>query len=259
MSEFEIVPANIDAVKQIVAAKRLYRFFKSRHERNVANPPRQFSKDAFWRRMVVCICTSVQKSGPSSRVSKFVRERPFPLNLGVCEEKENLRSFAEEILRSRGLRFGPTIAQRIELNLRWLCNDGWPKVQEQFAKLCGLSQDTSPEARIAEEREAARLIMGRNGGLAGFGSKQARNLWQWMGVTQYEIPLDSRVCDWLNALPSGFGIASNRLYSSVSYYEATMSKVQALCKAAGVLPCEFDAAVFSNADAEEWPEEDDVF
>jgi hypothetical protein len=140
-----------------------------------------------------------------------------------------------------------------------LCNDGWPKVQKQFTKLCGLSRETLPEARIEEEREAAGLVMGRNGGLKGVGSKQARNLWQCLGMTQYEIPLDSRICDWLNALPSPSGIKSNRLYSSVPYYEATMSKVQALCRAAGVLPCEFDAAVFSNADAEEWPEEDDVF
>jgi hypothetical protein len=88
---------------------------------------------------------------------------------------------------------------------------------------------------------------------------KARNLWQCVGVTQYEIPLDSRICSWINQVPSAFRLEPARLYSSVPYYEETMSQVQAICDAAGVLPCEFDAAVFANADTEEWPEDDDVF
>ena len=63
----------------------------------------------------------------------------------------------------------------------------------------------------------------------------------------------------MNALPAPFQVKPERLYVSVPYYEATMSDIQALCAAARVLPCEFDAAVFANADADEWPEDDDVF
>jgi hypothetical protein len=76
---------------------------------------------------------------------------------------------------------------------------------------------------------------------------------------QYEIPLDSRICNWINALPSPFHVDPKRLYGSVPYYEATMSHIQAVCEAVGTLPCEFDAAVFSGADADEWPEDDEVF
>ena len=67
-------PTHIDAVRNVVAAKRHDPFFKRRHERNVENPPTRFSREEFWRFMIVCICTSVQKSGPNSRVSKFVRD-----------------------------------------------------------------------------------------------------------------------------------------------------------------------------------------
>lgn len=253
-------PEHVHAVRIIVEAKRQDPFFKRRHERNVKNPPLHFSREEFWRQMIVCICTSVQKSGPKSRVSQFVREEPFPLRLAVCLEDENLRQLAEDVLRSRGLRFGPKLAVQIEANMGWLNDGGWATVEEQFGKLGpGAEKWTSPQQRIAAERQAARMVMGRNGGLAGVGPKQARNLWQCLGVTQYEIPLDSRVSNWLKALPGSFGIEASRLYTSVPYYEAKMSEIQALCSAAGVLPCEFDAAVFANADEEEWPEDDTVF
>ena len=101
--------------------------------------------------------------------------------------------------------------------------------------------------------------MGRDGGLAGFGPKQARNLWQCLGVTRYEIPLDSRISGWINAIPSHFRIDTGHLFSSVPYYESIMSHIQAACDGAAVLPCDFDAAVFVTADTEEWPDNDDVF
>lgn len=248
----------IDAVRKIVDAKRQDPFFKRRYAKNVASPPQEFSREEFWKWMVVCLCTTVQPSGPTSRVSTFVREKPFPLALAVCESKANLQSYAKAIISNRGLRRGPTIATQIETNIAWLRDGGWKTVQVQFTKLAGFPTPSSATDRTATERAAARSIMSKFGGLAGFGPKQARNLWQCLGVTQYEIPLDSRVTDWLNALPSGFGIEASKLYASVPYYEAKMTEIQALCAAAGVLPCEFDAAVFSNADDEPWPENDTV-
>jgi hypothetical protein len=258
----EVTPnsIHIDAVRKIVDAKRQNPFLKRRRAKNVSPPSRTFSQEEFWKWMIVCICTSVQKSGPTSRVNQFVREEPFPLRLVVCVDHKYLCQFAEKALRSRGLRFGAKLATQIEANMNWLENGGWATVEEQFGNLASLSGTAeSSKQRIAAERRAARTVMGRKGGLAGLGPKQARNLWQCLGVTQYEIPLDSRVCNWLNALPVSFGIEASKLYTSIPYYEAKMTEIQILCAAAGVLPCEFDAAVFASADGEEWPEDDNVF
>lgn len=46
--------------------------------------------------------------------------------------------------------------------------------------------------------------------------KQARNLWQCMGVTQYEIPLDSRIADWVRSLPSSFEMDPQRRYAGIA-------------------------------------------
>jgi len=80
-----------------------------------------------------------------------------------------------------------------------------------------------------------------------------------MGVTQYEIPLDSRIAAWVRSLPSPFAMDSARLYAGIAYYESKITHIQSICRAAGVLPCELDAAVFISADSQEWPADDNVF
>ncbi|MGH9436026.1 MAG: hypothetical protein ACRD06_08515, partial [Terriglobia bacterium] len=80
--------------------------------------------------------------------------------------------------------------------------------------------------------------------LEGLGPKQSRNLWQWLGLTRYEIPLDSRVAAWINKnLDPPVKIDPKEL-SVPARYESVLDHVQALCDAAGVLPCLLDAAAF---------------
>jgi hypothetical protein len=259
MNEPVVTTVEVNAIRTVVAAERDSPFCKRRHARNVENPPQQFRRGDFWKQMIVCMCTSVQRSGPTSHGSQFVREKPFPLTLSACESNANLCSYAENVLRSRGLRFGPKIAKQVGRNLSWLQSGGWQKVEEQFFAALQARPTQHGNSRIAAERQASRALMGRDGGLAGFGPKQARNLWQCLGVTQYEIPLDSRISGWINSIPADFRIDSKFLYSSVPYYESVMSHIQAICDEAEVLPCDFDASVFVSVDDDEWPDNDEVF
>ncbi len=65
-----------------------------------------------------------------------------------------------------------------------------------------------------------------------------------MGLARYEIPLDSRIVRWLNAEVFPWTLSAQAL-ADPNYYEFVMDSVRALCSRAGVLPCVFDAAVFS--------------
>jgi hypothetical protein len=259
MQSQPIAAAEVKAVRSVVSTQRNSAFFRSRQQRNILSPPHQFDNGVFWKQMIVCMCTSVQPSGLKSRVSRLAREKPFPLSLDICESDHDLRNYASAILHRYGSRFGPKISKQIAQNLAWLQEGGWQIAHRQFRAVIDLPVESSPGMRIAAERMASRTLMGRTGGLAGFGPKQSRYLWQCLGVTQYEIPLDGRICNWIDALPTSFRINPSRLYSNVTYYEEVMSHIQAVCEEAGVLPCEFDAAVFAGADNEEWPEDDVVF
>jgi thermostable 8-oxoguanine DNA glycosylase len=96
------------------------------------------------------------------------------------------------------------------------------------------------------EKEAAEFI-GRE--YKGFGPKQSRNLLQWLGLTRFEIPLDSRLIKWLNEF--GFPVElSAKGLADRHYYNFVSEGVQALCEKSGVFPCILDAAVFSSFDRE---------
>ena len=131
------------------------------------------------------------------------------------------------------MRFVQTRANQFVGNLEWLRSGGWAKIEEHFKKLVDISGQPSAEKRIEGERSAVNLVMGRNRGFHGVGPKQARNLWQMIGATQYEIPLDSRLCAWLKERKPPFEIDGKKL-GSVRY-----------------------AAVFSNADRDAWKEEEE--
>ena len=80
--------------------------------------------------------------------------------------------------------------------------------------------------------------------MKGFGPKQSRNLWQWLGLTRYETPLDSRVVKWINRNLS-IQVDKDNLIDD-AYYDAVMDYIQDVCGRAGVLPCLWDAAAFDN-------------
>jgi len=89
------------------------------------------------------------------------------------------------------------------------------------------------------ERQAAYFA---DEAFAGIGPKQSRNLWQWLGLTRYEIPLDSRICKWIS---TNLSIKVETKYlGDERYYDAVLDYIQTLCERAGVLPCILDAAAF---------------
>jgi hypothetical protein len=99
-----------------------------------------------------------------------------------------------------------------------------------------------PERKHARrERDAAHFAAIN---LDGIGPKQSRNLWQWLGLTRYEVPLDSRVVGWINRNLS-IQVDAEKL-SDDRYYERVVDYLQDACDRAGVLPCVFDAAAFDN-------------
>ena len=100
---------------------------------------------------------------------------------------------------------------------------------------------------IWRERSAT-IIMGS---LKGFGPKQSRNLLQALGLTRYEIPIDSRITKWLNHF--GFPIKlSAAALADPNYYNFVLDGFQKLCEAADIYPCVMDAAIFASSDTD-WP------
>jgi len=77
---------------------------------------------------------------------------------------------------------------------------------------------------------------------------------QALGLTQYEIPLDSRIMDWINKNIKIPKILRAAGLSDNEYYNFVMDSIIRLYEESKVLSCIFDALVFSSYD-QDWTEE----
>lgn len=214
------------------------------HQGNVQKILPEFSDDQFWEAMLACLLTTQQRSGSKSAVTRFLIQKPYPLCLSACRQTSSVQQLVESTLTAFGdLRRAKNIGEEGECNLRWLQGQGWSQIHAMVRRL-------KDGGGVDTERQAVDLIIDN---MAGFGPKQSRNLLQSLGLTQYEIPIDSRITKWLVAIgfpvhPSAASLADRHYYSFV------MQGFQALCAACNVLPCVMDAAIFSSFD-DEWTED----
>ena len=238
--------SDIRAIQHLLGSTSKKKFVRDRLRRNVTGKPFRFSRERFWRVMMGCLMTTQQKSGPDSAVARFMRIEPFPLRLSTCSKLGVRGLVRRKLSKFGGIRRGPTIAKQAAANYRWLEAGGWKLVAEQYENLLKRRARAPQEGDREVERSAATFIAEN---LNGFGPKQARNLWQGLGMTRYEIPLDSRITKWLNENVLGLKLNSTVL-GDRAYYEFVLDGIEALCSKARVLPCVLDGAIFSSFDRE---------
>jgi len=246
---WQILPSSVAQVVAFVEQHKDSPRVKQRIERNLRDNKPTIDKDQFWLQMTICMLSSQQKSGPTSPIVRFIRTRPFPFDYATClAHKDNLIEFGKKTLTDfGGIRFTNNIPTYLAKNLKRLEEEFWPKTLDALENL-RLHQDQPTE------RGTARFLARR---LKGLGPKQSRNVLQCLGLTRYEIPINSRVTNRLNEL----GFVVQYSLDNTGHYCRVMGDIQKLCKACGLLPCVLDAAMFASFDEGGWTEENvkDVF
>ena len=109
-------------------------------------------------------------------------------------------------------------------NLRTLENGFWHELITDI-ELINKSNDPRMERKVAHV--AARQFKG-------IGPKQSRNFLQWIGVSKYEIPIDSRITKWLNRNVLKYQLTAQLLSEQV-YYDMVSDGVQSLCEKSGFI------------------------
>lgn len=231
-----------NAIRALLESFSTDAFVQERMRENVHGLVFGFDEERFWYVLLGCLLTTQQRSTTGMPVPRFLAENPFLLSLKACQESKEVEQFVLQTLTEYGgIRRTSIIARQAKQNYEWLQDGGWSKVQPLYEILKQQRQREPRSDDKDSERQAARAADQQ---FAGIGPKQSRNLWQWLGLTRYEIPLDSRVCSWINNNLS-FHIDSAKLID-LTYYEQMLDRVQAVCAEAGVLPCLFDAAAFND-------------
>ncbi len=241
---WQIEDSDIRNFKSFYETQSRKSFVQNRIKRNVKKELPPFSKDIFWEAMISCLITTRQRSGPNSMVTKFISTEPFPLSFSQCKSSNNVQNTVERIITSfGGLRRANTIGKEVAFNFQWLENGGWEIV-------CDMVDNINKNETIETERRSATIIIDK---LKGFGPKQSRNLLQSLGLTKYEIPIDSRITKWLNDFGFPLKLSASAL-SDINYYNFISDGFQKLCEACEIYPCAMDAAIFSSFD-DDWPKE----
>jgi len=155
---------------------------------------------------------------------------------------------ARQLATTGGIRRGNVIGRELHANRAVVADASrWREVVRTMAPL--VRRRRAVDSGL--ERTAARFL---DATLAGLGPKQARNLLQMLGLTQYEIPVDSRVTKWLADFGFPMPLSAAGL-ADRHYYEFVLDAFQEICAAADVLPCLMDAAIFASFDRP-WSEEE---
>jgi len=196
----------------------------------------------------MCLLTSQQRSGPNSTVGQFLRLNPFPITIEKLTTTNNVQEFIKNTLQQNGLtRYVNRISLFFASNYRKIVESNWILIKE-------LEELKTADSKIKERNVADNL----SNDFKGFGPKQARNFLQALGLTKYEIPIDSRITTWLNDF--GFPVAlTSSPFGDKGYYHFVSDGIQVLCEKAGIYPCILDAAIFSSFDNDEWTEENTIF
>jgi thermostable 8-oxoguanine DNA glycosylase len=224
-------------------------FVQTRISRNVKRKGITIDKNSIIRFILMCLLTTQQRSGPNSKVAKFLQNDPLPINIETLSYQNDIESFVKDTLQKSDLiRYINNIATYFTKNFQILQQSNWELIDTLRKELDG------NHSYIAERRIADYL----NDTFKGLGPKQSRNFLQALGLTMYEIPIDSRITNWLNDF--GFPVTlSPKPLQDKGYYHFISDGIRELCNQAGIYPCVLDAAIFSSFDKGRWTEEKTVF
>lgn len=249
---WDIKDSDINRVKKVIKDQAEAQLVKARQQ-NLVSQRSEVGKEAFWCRMVKARLTTQNRVGPGAPVGIFVRKRPFPLSYERVERvrsKRNVERFIADTVEQAKIGKFKSIARDLAVNWSYLKSGEWEQALHECNRLTKLPAETDEEERRKTERAAAnyiedtfsvRISKGRG---KGFGPKQSRNFLQMLGLTRYEIPIDSRLSTWLNPCLSPVALTSP-LLGDRAFYEFVLDGIQELCRQAGTVPCLFDASVFA--------------
>ena len=243
--EWQFTQKDIKAVDRLLDKHKGSKVLLRRVKRNLAESKEEITKEQFWHSMTSMRLTTLRRSGPEDLVHKFSEMNPYPLAYETVSQQEDIAKFVANTLKKHKAyhfydKVGVETAQNFYRLTEWQMWEGLLKLVNQLITL----QD------IGVERSISRYL---SFALTGIGPKQARNTLQDLGLTRYEIPIDSRLLEWLRdetTFPNE-KIISNKM-SNPNYYESLLDEIQKLCKACNEYPCLVDAAIFSDADGDGW-------
>lgn len=152
------------------------------------------------------------------------------------EKEPNIEEALHDMLKINGLtKFLKSVPGYFSLNFNYLEESNWA-LQSEFKIFLKNESTKYAERVLADSIDQI---------FKGFGSKQARDFLQILGLAKYEIPIDTGTINWMRNF--GFPISfSIKALQDKAFYHFVSDGIQLLCEKANIYPCVFDAVIFSS-------------
>lgn len=235
---WEITDAELERWRQFVVENSQNELVIDRRRRNLERRGIDLSKKYLWWVFVGCQVTTQQRSGPDTPVSRFLQSASLALDYGECVQTKSLNDLLVREFTAAGLRRSLTMASNLTSIHHNLQVGEWKTLLKQLETL-------KSNTTKGKECKVARYLQSNI--YPGLGPKQSRNFIQWIGLSRYAIPLDSRVLKKLKEFGCTFVPRATAL-SDETVYGFVESGVQEIASKLDIYPCILDACIFSSFD-----------
>lgn len=235
---WEIDQATLARWRGFVEENSKNQMVRNRHRRNVKRENIDLSRSNIWKVFVGCQVTTQQRSGPNTPVSRFLDSDSPALDYAACKKANSIQKLLERELSDAGLRRAPTMAGNLS-KIHDLLELGEWKTLLQHLNTLESNTTKGKELKVVQYLQSKKY--------PGLGPKQARNFIQWIGLSRYEVPLDSRVLKKLKEFGCKFVPRATAL-SDETVYRFVQDGVQQIAASLEIYPCILDACIFSSFD-----------
>lgn len=207
----------------------------NRIARNINSQGLLINRDTILHALLYSMLLPNQKHSSDSPITTFFQKSPSPFLYITIVNVPDVKKYVFDTFKKHGITLDINKSpEYFAHNFHLLESTNWALLDILIKKLC---QKGGKQA----EREIADYV---DTMFKGFGAIEARIFLQYLGLTKYEIPIDSIVSDWLNNF--GFPVKlSTTALQDRNYYHFVSDGIQLLCKKANVYPCVLEAAIHS--------------
>lgn len=208
----------------------------NRIARNINYQGLLINRDTILHALLYSMLLANQKHSLDSPFTSFFQKKPSPFLYITIINVSDVKKYVFETFKKHGIILDINKSPEFFAhNFQLLESTNWALLDILNKKLC------QKEGKQAE-REIADYV---DTLFKGFGAIEARIFLQYLGLTKYEIPIDTVVSDWLNNF--GFPVQlSTTALQDRNYYHFVSDGIQLLCKKANVYPSVLEAAIHSD-------------
>lgn len=194
------------------------------------------NRDTILHSLLYSLLLSYQKQESFSHIASVVSGIRYKLQYLTIIKEPNIKEYISEIIEKHNITLAINETPGyFASNFDLLEATNWELLDQLIKKLC-----------IKESKKAEREIADHiNAVFNGFGPYEARVFLQTLGLTKFEIPIDSFVTDWLKGFNFPLEISSTALQER-NFYHLVSDGIQLLCQRANIYPCVLEAAIHTE-------------